>query len=65
MKRCEVIEVEKQWFTTKDAMKYLGMSRDFFDGLRKSAEITYYQVGRIVFFNKHDLDKFMTKHKVV
>lgn len=65
MKKGEVAKVEKVWLTTSAAMEYLGVSRDFLDNMRNSARISFYVVGRTVFFKKEEIDKAIEKCKVV
>ena len=65
MKSSGVKEVEKVWFNTRDAAKYLGMSRDFLDDMRVKGRISFYVWGRTVFFKKDELDRAIEKSKVV
>ena len=58
-------EAEKVWFNTRDAAKYLGMSRDFIDGMRISGKISYYIWGRTIFFKKEELDRAIERCKVI
>lgn len=65
MKKVKSAEIEKRWFSSKDAQAYLGMGKDFFDALRERAQIHYYKVGRCVFYEKCDLDNLILSNKVV
>lgn len=71
----EVRQVDKVWFTRKDAAKYLGVSVDFIKKLCLGKRITYYKVcasnsknGKdgVSFINKEDLDGFIgrSEHKM-
>ena len=64
VRQSKTIEVEKIWLTTKEAMKYLGVSRDFLDNLRQSGELGYYKVGHTILFKKDRIDKLIESHKV-
>lgn len=61
----KILEIEKQWLTTRAAMDYLGVSRDFLDDLRESAKLSYYKVSGTVFIKKKDLDSLIEKNKVI
>lgn len=56
--------MEKIWYTTPDAMLYLGVSRRWLERARTSAKLHYYKVGGTVFYAKHDLDRLVMKNKV-
>lgn len=60
-----VVPVERMWLTTRDCMKYLGVSRGFIDGLRESGQLHFHKVGHTVFVRKSDLDRIIEKGKVV
>ena len=57
--------VDRRWFTTDNAMEYLGVSRRWLERARTSAKLHYYKVGGTVFYAKHDLDKLVEKNKVI
>ena len=59
----KVREVEKVWFTRKDAAKYLGVSVSFIR--RMEASIRYSKVGGLVFIAKSELDRFIKKNDVL
>ena len=65
MKRGDVTNVERVWLTTRDAMKYLGVSRDFLDNMRTSAKISFYVWGRTIFFRKDEIDRAIENGKVI
>lgn len=57
--------IDKMWFTTDNAMEYLGVSRRWLERARTSAKLHYYKVGGTVFYAKHDLDRMVDKNKVI
>lgn len=63
--KVNILDIEKQWLTTRAAMDYLGVSRDFLDDLRERAELSYYKVRGTVFIKKDDLDSLIDKNKVI
>lgn len=54
-----------KWLTTERACDYLGVSRDFFENLRKEALLSFYKVGRTIFYHIEDIDRLITKSKVI
>ena len=63
--KVNIFDIEKQWLTTRAAMDYLGVSRDFLDDLRERAELSYYKVRGTVFIKKEDLDSLIENNKVI
>ena len=63
--KVNILDIEKQWLTTRAAMDYLGVSRDFLDDLRERAELSYYKVRGTVFIKKEDLDSLIENNKVI
>ena len=61
----KVREVEKIWFTRREAAKYLGVSVDFIADLQQSAQLKFYKMRRTVFILKQDLDNLILQHRVV
>lgn len=57
--------VERRWFTTDNAMKYLGVSRRWLERAREKASLKYYKVGGTIFYSKKDLDRMVEKNKVI
>ena len=61
----KVREVEKIWFTRRDAAKYLGVSVDYIHALQQSAKLRFYKMRHTVFIAKEDLDKLILRHRVI
>ena len=59
-----IVDVDRLWFTIRDAMKYLGVSRDFIDDQRKKGELDSYIINHTVFLRKSDIDAMIESHKV-
>lgn len=54
-----------KWLTTERACDYLGVSRDFLDNLRDQAHLSFYKVGRTIFYHIEDIDKLILKNKII
>lgn len=54
-----------KWLTTERACDYLGVSRDFLDNLRDRAELSFYKVGKTIFYSITDIDRLIIKNKVI
>ena len=57
--------IDKTWFTTDNAMEYLGVSRRWLERAREKASLKYYKVGGTIFYSKKDLDRMVEKNKVI
>lgn len=57
--------IDKTWFTTDNAMEYLGVSRRWLERARTTAKLKFYKVGGTVFYAKKDLDRMVEKNKVI
>lgn len=61
----QIRQIERIWFTQKDAAEYLGVSTDFIKELRLSGQISFYQPqGKLVFLKKKDIDHWIERSKV-
>ena len=60
-----VRKVERLWFTRKDAADYLGVSVELIKRLNQKGKLGYSKVGGLVFISKSDIDKLLTKSKVI
>lgn len=58
-------ELSVKWLTTERACDYLGVSRDFLENLRDKAELSFYKVGKTIFYDIKEIDKVILKHKVI
>ena len=61
----KVAQVEKLFLTNKEAQAYLGVSPDFLKDLRSNARISYSKVGKMIWYEKKDLDNLVRKAKVI
>lgn len=57
--------VDKTWFTTDNAMEYLGVSRRWLERARQSAKLKFYKVGGTIFYAKHDLDRMIERNRII
>lgn len=64
MNNSNVIPVERVWLTTRDCMKYLGVSRSFIDDLRERGGLRFHKLGHKVFVKKTDLDRLIERGRV-
>lgn len=61
----KVTPIEKLFLTNKEAQAYLGVSPDFLKDLRSNARISYSKVGKMIWYEKKDLDNLVKKAKVI
>lgn len=61
----KVEPVQKKWLSPHEAMAYLGCSQDYLEKLRNSAEISFSQKGRMIWYNLESIDRFLNRNKVV
>lgn len=61
----KITQVEKLFLTNKEAQAYLGVSPDFLKDLRSNARISYSKVGKMIWYEKKDLDNLVRKAKVI
>lgn len=61
----KVQPVEKMWLSNAEAQAYLGMGADFLKDLRQNAKISFYKVSHSIFYKKTDIDKLITKGRVI
>ena len=57
--------VDKTWFTTDNAMEYLGVSRRWLERARQNARLKFYKVGGTIFYAKHDLDRMIERNRII
>ena len=57
--------ITKVWLTRKDAATYLGVSTDYIKNLCNDAKFPWYKVGGLALIKKDDLDKYISKHRVI
>lgn len=63
--RGKVKEVDKVYFSNKEAAAYLGVNTDFMKTLRENALISFYKVRNTVFYKKTELDRMVERGKVI
>ncbi|WP_289292536.1 MULTISPECIES: DNA-binding protein [Bacteroides] len=64
-KTVKVEPAPKRWLNKQEAMAYLGVGEDYLQGLRENAEVSFYQKGRMIWYELAGLDRFVLKNKVV
>jgi len=57
--------IDKTWFTTDNAMEYLGVSRRWLERARQNAKLKFYKVGGTVFYAKHDFDRMIERNRII
>lgn len=65
LEKWEASEFQKPFLTCAEAQKYLGVSDKYIKKLRDNALIHFYRDGRLTWYKRTDLDKFILKHKVL
>lgn len=56
---------DKKWLTLSELQSYLGFGTyEYFKKLRDSGELPYYQVGKMVMFQRSEIDNWIQSKKV-
>ncbi len=58
-------EFRKPFLTCAEAQKYMGVSDKYMKKLRDNALVHFYRDGRLIWYKRTDLEKFILKHKVI
>ena len=63
----EIVKVERVWLNPADVMRYLNISHDVLDRLRREAKIRYYKPfgDKLVFYKKSEIDEIIQKGRVI
>lgn len=61
----KVMDVQKVYLSFREAMMYLGVSKDFLNIRRLNGDIPYYKVGHMVWYKKSDLDALVKNNRIV
>ena len=54
----------KQFYSTEEAAKYLGIATSYLYKLNMNNEIAFHKTGKIVRYKKRDLDKYLSRGRV-
>lgn len=65
MKGVIVNPLDKKWISNKEAAKYLGVSPGFLQNLRDEARISFYKVGRNIFYKVAEIDRLIEKGRII
>ena len=63
----EIVKVERVWLNSADVMRYLNISHDVLDRLRREAKIRDYKPfgDKLVFYKKSEIDEIIQKGRVI
>ena len=63
----EIVKVERVWLNSADVMRYLNISHDVLDRLRREAKIRYYKPfgDKLVFYKKSEIDEIIQQGRVI
>ena len=63
----EIVKVERVWLNSADVMRYLNISHDVLDRLRREAKIRYYKPfgDKLVLYKKSEIDEIIQKGRVI
>jgi hypothetical protein len=50
------VDTNRLWLSNKEAMKYLGVSKDWLDNRRADGTLHYSKVGNTIFYIKKEID---------
>lgn len=62
--QAKVEHVPKRWLNKQEAMAYLGVSEDYLTKLREDAEVSFSQVGKMIWYELASLDRFVIRNRV-
>lgn len=62
--QAKVEQVPKRWLNKQEAMAYLGVSEDYLTKLREDAEVSFSQVGKMIWYELASLDRFVLRNRV-
>ncbi len=62
--QAKVEPVPKRWLNKQEAMAYLGVSEDYLTKLREDAEVSFSQVGKMIWYELASLDRFVLRNRV-
>lgn len=57
--------LDKKWISNQEAIKYLGVSEGYMQGLRNKARISFYKVGRCIFYKVRDIDRMIEQGRII
>lgn len=58
-------EFQKPFLTCAEAQRYLGVSDKYMKKLRDNALVHFYRDGRLTWYKRSDLEKYILSHKVI
>lgn len=61
----KVEPIQKMWLSKNEAMAYLDCSADYLQDLRNSAQISFSQVGKMIWYDLKSINRFLEKNRVV
>lgn len=59
-----VRECEKLWLSQKEAVRYLGVSKDWLDARKDNGQLNFAKVGNVIFYAKSEIDNLIAKNAV-
>ena len=65
MKTGRTTELAKVWMSNAEAQKYLGVGASFLKNLRATGRLPFYKVGNTVFYKVAELDRMISKGRVI
>ncbi len=58
------VDTTKLWLSSREAAKYLGVSKDWFDKRREDGTLHYSKVGNTIFYIKKEVDDLIRNNAV-
>lgn len=65
MQACKVREIEKEWLSSDEAKRYLGVSDGFLRAIRNDGLVRVSRVRNKWFYEKASIDRMLQGHRVV
>ena len=61
----KVESIQKVWLSKDEAMAYLGCSADYLQTLRNTAQISFSQIGKMIWYDLRSINRMLEKNRVV
>ena len=62
--RTAKVDTTKLWLSSREAVNYLGVSKDWFDKRREDGTLHYSKVGNTIFYIKKEVDDLIKDNAV-
>lgn len=64
-KVAQVKQVDKTFLSTSELRSYLDCSDEFIETLRNTAQLSFFRIGRKIWYKKEEVDNLIMRSKVI